>query len=118
MLINKPVVPVGLLSPPKVKKEENTDETWIEDFKWLDQQSPRSVIYIGFGSEYKLTKDEVYEISYGLELAQLPFIWALPPGFVNRTSGKGIVCLRWVPQLNVSALRQAMAGDEAQKIKA
>lgn len=115
-LINKPVVPVGLLLPPKVEEGDNRDGTWIEVFNWLDQQSPRSVIYIGFGSEYKLTKDEVYEIAYGLELAQLPFIWALrkptwavddsealPPGFVDRTSGKGVVCLGWAPQLKILA---------------
>ncbi|CAO2819424.1 unnamed protein product [Amaranthus hypochondriacus] len=112
-LINKPVVPVGLLPPIE---GENMDGKWHNVFKWLDEQSPRSVIYVGFGSEYKLTKTEVYEIAYGLELAQLPFIWALrkptwamsdseslPSGFVTRTSGKGIVCLGWVPQLKILA---------------
>ncbi|XP_021768528.1 UDP-glycosyltransferase 91A1-like [Chenopodium quinoa] len=121
-LINKPVVPVGLLPPPKVE-EKITEETWIENFKWLDQQSPQSVIYVGFGSEYKLTKEEVYGIANGLELAQLPFIWALrkptwavddsealPEGFLKRTSRKGIVCLGWAPQLKILA-HQSIGGS-------
>lgn len=110
-----PVLPVGLLPPAQVEKE-NRDGPWSEALKWLDQQQPRSVIYVGFGSEYKLTKDEVYEIAYGLELAHLPFVWALrrpnwaaddsealPSGFLSRTSGKGVVYLGWAPQLKILA---------------
>jgi len=115
-LLQIPVLPVGLLPPSKIGEEENKDGPWTEAMKWLDQQHPQSVIYVGFGSEYKLTKDEVYEIAYGLELAQLPFLWALrrptwasddsealPPGFLSRTSGKGVVCLGWAPQLKILA---------------
>ncbi|KAM2647516.1 hypothetical protein TB1_000749 [Malus domestica] len=67
-------------------------------------------------SEYKLSKEQVFEISYGLELSELPFLWALrkpnwaksevdalPRGFVDRTSEKGLVCFRWVPQMEILA---------------
>ncbi|CAO2819425.1 unnamed protein product [Amaranthus hypochondriacus] len=116
-LVRKPVVPVGLLPPVEPHEGDRyMDGEFDKVFKWLDQQKRRSVVYVGFGSEYKLTKDEVYEIAYGLELAELPFLWglrkptwamndseSLPSGFVTRTSGKGIVCLGWVPQLKILA---------------
>ena len=33
----------------------------------LNNQKPKSVVFVGFGSECKLTKDQVHEIAYGLE---------------------------------------------------
>ncbi|XP_074307811.1 putative UDP-rhamnose:rhamnosyltransferase 1 [Silene latifolia] len=106
-LNNKLVVPVGMLPPAKVVHKGN---------QWLDRQRNGSVIYVAFGSESKLTKHQVDEIAYGLELAQLPFIWALrkptwaiddsqvlPPDLKNRISDKGIVCIGWAPQLEILA---------------
>ncbi|KAH7864177.1 hypothetical protein Vadar_026638 [Vaccinium darrowii] len=43
-LIGKPVIPVGLLPPENPKELQITDESWIETFKWLDQQEPKSRI--------------------------------------------------------------------------
>ena len=73
-------------------------------------------MFVGFGSECKLSKEQVFEIAHGLELSELPFIWALrkpnwanseadalPLGFVDRTSEKGLVCLGWVPQMEILA---------------
>ncbi|KAL6131023.1 hypothetical protein ACLB2K_069401 [Fragaria x ananassa] len=83
---------------------------------WLDKQKPRSVVFVGFGSECKLSKEQVHEIAHGLELSDLPFIWGLrkpnsansdqvddflPLGFVDRTSEKGLVCFGWVPQMEI-----------------
>ena len=69
-----------------------------------------------FGCECRLSKEQVHEIAHGLELSELPFIWALrkphstrshevddflPLGFVDRTSEKGLVCFGWVPQMEI-----------------
>ncbi|XP_021641111.2 putative UDP-rhamnose:rhamnosyltransferase 1 [Hevea brasiliensis] len=114
-ILGKPVIPLGLLPPEKPEKIEITDGTWRKTFEWLDNQEHKSVVFVGFGSECKLTKDQVYEIAYGLELSELPFLWALrkpswaiedfilPPGFSDRTSKKGIVCIGWAPQQEILA---------------
>ena len=116
-LMGKPVIPVGLLPPENPPEETETrDSLWEENFKWLKKQKPKSVVFVGFGSECKLTKDQVHEIAYGLELSELPFLWslrkpdwvvegddALPSGFRDRTSDRGIVCIGWAPQMEILA---------------
>ncbi|XP_065859714.1 putative UDP-rhamnose:rhamnosyltransferase 1 [Euphorbia lathyris] len=117
-VLGKPVIPAGLLPPekPKLSTDEikEDDDSWSQVFKWLDQQNPKSVVFVGFGSEFKLSKDQVFEIAYGLELSGLPFLWALrkpnwakddldslPQGFSDRTCGKGIVRFGWAPQMEI-----------------
>ncbi|CBI40428.3 unnamed protein product, partial [Vitis vinifera] len=115
-IMGKPVIPVGFLPPEKQGGRETTEGSWSEIFKWLDEQKPKSVVFVGFGSECKLTKDQVHEIAYGLELSELPFLWALrkpnwtmedidalPSCFSDRTSGKGIVWMGWAPQMEILA---------------
>lgn len=48
-----------------------------ESFRWLDSQKSKSVVFVGFGSYGKQTKEQVHELAYGLELSGLPFVWAL-----------------------------------------
>ncbi|KAI9181602.1 hypothetical protein LWI28_016596 [Acer negundo] len=114
-IFGKPVIPVGLLPPENHKgRDQITDESWIKIFQWLDEQKPRSVVFVGFGSECKLTKDQVDEMAYGLELSGLTFMWALrkpdwadddvdalPSGFGQRTHGRGVVSIGWAPQLEI-----------------
>ncbi|KAJ7962439.1 UDP-glycosyltransferase [Quillaja saponaria] len=115
-LIGKPVIPVGLLPPEMPERRKIKDGSWGKIFEWLDKQNPKSVVFVGFGSECKLSKDQVFEIAYGLELSGLPFVWALrkpswaideqdclPSGFVDRTSEKGTVCIGWAPQVEILA---------------
>ncbi|KAH7862256.1 hypothetical protein Vadar_002154 [Vaccinium darrowii] len=116
-LIGKPVIPVGLLPPENPKELQITDESWIETFKWLDQQEPKSVVFVGFGSECRLSREQVHEIAYGLEESELPFLWALrkphwakddfdalPPGFSQRINfHKQKVCIGWAPQKEILA---------------
>ncbi|KAF2291152.1 hypothetical protein GH714_020393 [Hevea brasiliensis] len=72
------------------------------------------IIRVGVCSEFELSKDQVYEIAYGVELSGLPFLWALrkpswaildldalPLGFSQRTCGKGIVNIGWAPQIEI-----------------
>ncbi|TYG89739.1 hypothetical protein ES288_A12G124500v1 [Gossypium darwinii] len=94
---SKPVFPIGLLLPEKPQGRQ-TDEI----FRWLNVQKPNSVVFVGFGSECKLSKEQTHEIAYGVELSGLPFLWALrkphwafneldalPCGFQERTRGRG-----------------------------
>ncbi|KAJ6940415.1 UDP-rhamnose:rhamnosyltransferase 1 [Populus alba x Populus x berolinensis] len=106
-IMSKQVIPIGLLPPEKPEKREITDGTWKTIFEWLDNQEHESVVFVGFGSECQLTKDQVYEIAYGLELSKLPYLWALrkpkwaATEFNNKTSEKGIVSIGWAPQLEL-----------------
>jgi len=62
---------------------------------WLDTKEPSSVVFIGFGSELKLSQQNITELANGLELSRLPFFWVfkylkegtleLPEGFEERT---------------------------------
>ena len=76
---------------------------------WLDKQKQNSVIYAAFGSEAKLKSTQVHEIALGLQMSQLPFIWALrdpnglPEHFEERIKGQGIICKGWAPQVSILA---------------
>ncbi|GMI69610.1 hypothetical protein like AT2G22590 [Hibiscus trionum] len=111
----KPVFPVGLLLPEKPEGEvRGATESGSGIFEWLDLQKANSVVFVGFGSECKLSKEQVHELAYGLELSRLPFLWALrkpdwavseldalPSGFRERTQGRGVVFFGWAPQLEI-----------------
>ncbi|KAM0947423.1 putative soyasaponin III rhamnosyltransferase [Dioscorea sansibarensis] len=105
-LYNKPLIPFGLL-PPLIHTQ-NSNQIPKDLNQWLDKQTPRSVVYVAFGSEVKLSKERVREIALGLELSKLPFVWVLrasegwlPEGFGRRNEGKGVVVFGWVPQVSV-----------------
>ncbi|CAJ1950199.1 unnamed protein product [Sphenostylis stenocarpa] len=108
----KPVIPIGLLPIERGTVDGSRDKI----FEWLDKQTSKSVVFVGFGSELKLSKDQVFEIAYGLEESELPFLWALrkpiwasndedflPVDFIERTNNRGVVCKGWVPQLEILA---------------
>ncbi|CAJ1963535.1 unnamed protein product [Sphenostylis stenocarpa] len=111
-----PVVPVGLL-PPSMQirdaEEEDKNPDWVTIKDWLDTQESSSVVYIGFGSELKLSQQDLTELAHGIELSGLPFFWALknlkegelelPAGFEERTKDRGIVWKSWAPQLKILA---------------
>ncbi|OVA01841.1 UDP-glucuronosyl/UDP-glucosyltransferase [Macleaya cordata] len=116
-LYQKPVFPIGLL-PPQCsvgRSSDMTAENRSDMFSWLDKQAHRSVVFVGFGSEYKMTIDQVHELAFGLELSKLPFLWVLrkpegidradllPSGFEDRTKARGLVCVGWAPQVEILA---------------
>ncbi|XP_027337383.1 putative UDP-rhamnose:rhamnosyltransferase 1 [Abrus precatorius] len=114
-LVTKPVIPLGLLPVERLERGI-VDGSCSKIFEWLDKQASKSVVFVGFGSECKLSKDQVFEIALGLEESELPFLWALgkpswasndqdalPVGFKERTSERGIVCMGWAPQQEILA---------------
>jgi len=66
-LYRKPVIPIGLL-PPESPPESKSKDGWGKIFKWLDMQKPRSVVFVSFGSELKLSENQVSELAHGLEM--------------------------------------------------
>ncbi|CAN6287121.1 unnamed protein product [Urochloa humidicola] len=127
-IFGKPVIPLGVLPPSPAAGEghgehNDTNAAAAALSSWLDKQPPKSVVYAAFGSEAPLSVEQLHEIAHGLELAGTGFLWALkkpargsggalegddgvlllPPGFEERTRGRGLVTMGWVPQLSVLA---------------
>ncbi|PIM99506.1 UDP-glucuronosyl and UDP-glucosyl transferase [Handroanthus impetiginosus] len=108
---DKKVVPVG----PLVKQENTNEEGDLEVLKWLSMKDQLSTVYISFGSEYFLNKEEIEAVAKGLEISEVNFIWvirfpigekitlkeALPQGFLERAKERGIVVETWVPQAKI-----------------
>ncbi|CAI0403846.1 unnamed protein product [Linum tenue] len=113
-IYEKPVLPVGQLPPPPPAAEADPT-AWGSIKEWLDEQGSGSVVYVAFGSEAKPSQDQLTELALGIENSGLPFFWVLrtrrgesdpdeielPPGFEERTRGRGIVCTSWAPQLRI-----------------
>ncbi|KAK0572608.1 hypothetical protein LWI29_034184 [Acer saccharum] len=117
-LLQKPVLPVGLL-PPTLQDTASDDEKWQVFKDWLDSKREKSVIYVALGTEVTLSQELMHELAFGLEKSGLPFIWVvkdrplvegenmgshiIPNGFEDRVSGRGLVWKDWAPQLRILA---------------
>ncbi|XP_044962866.1 anthocyanidin 5,3-O-glucosyltransferase-like [Hordeum vulgare subsp. vulgare] len=91
---------------------------------WLDAQPDRSVVFLCFGSTgvANHSAEQLKEIAAGLEKSGHRFLWVvraphggdpdldalLPDGFLERTSGHGLVVKQWAPQAEV--LRHTATG--------
>ncbi|XP_059669659.1 UDP-glucosyltransferase 29-like [Cornus florida] len=106
----KKMVPVGLLVQESIVEEEKT-----EIFEWLNKKDKGSTVFVSFGSEYFLCKEDMEEIANGLALSDVNFIWvvrfpmdekipveaALPEGFLERVGERGMVVEGWAPQARI-----------------
>ncbi|XP_016464691.1 beta-D-glucosyl crocetin beta-1,6-glucosyltransferase-like [Nicotiana tabacum] len=109
-LTGKKVVPIGPLV-----QEPTLDDGESELITWLNEKEEKSTIFVSFGSEYFLSKEDLLEIAYGLENSKVNFIWpirfqkgedieleeALPNGFFNRVGNRGKVFKGWAPQAKI-----------------
>lgn len=121
-IIGCKVVPTGLLAQDQAQESpENTEEI----LDWLEKKEEGSVVYISFGSEYFLSKEEIEEMSRGIELvaaapsSKVNFIWvlrspngrymdveeSLPDGFVEKMGERGRIVEGWAPQVRILSHR-------------
>ncbi|KAL6638992.1 hypothetical protein ACP70R_022722 [Stipagrostis hirtigluma subsp. patula] len=83
--------------------------------EWLDKQSPKSVLYVSFGSLACVDSNEFLEVAWGLANSGHPFLWVVrlglvegldypdfPNGFEDAIGSRGKV-IRWAPQEEVLA---------------
>lgn len=88
---------------------------WPQDLtclKWLDQQTPGSVIYVAFGSFTTFSPTQFQELCLALELSNRPFLWVVQPditqgskitypeGFLERVAEHGRM-VGWTPQQKI-----------------
>ncbi|XP_010927325.1 scopoletin glucosyltransferase-like [Elaeis guineensis] len=109
------VGPVSLCNRNEIEKSRRGDETSMDCnqcLSWLNTNKPGSVVYVCFGSMYKLPIAQIREIALGLEASDTPFIlvvrgvrgndadW-LPEGFEEEVvgRGKGLIIRGWAPQI-------------------
>ncbi|CAN6450818.1 unnamed protein product [Victoria cruziana] len=132
-ICQKSVIPIGMLPAAAVEEEASSVSSpeWVACLRWLEQRDSRSVVYVAFGTEARLSEEEIRAIAAGLELSDLPFCWILrrpnpvaasvtgggvnnseddvvlddplPPGFRGRTAQRGFISMSWVPQVKVLA---------------
>nr|XP_043620744.1 kaempferol 3-O-beta-D-galactosyltransferase-like [Erigeron canadensis] len=94
-----------------ISKENSLSK--VDEFSclsWLDNQKPRSVAYICFGTFFKPPPHELVELAEALEETQTSFLWSIksdsnkhfPKGFLERicANGTGKV-VPWAPQIQV-----------------
>ncbi|KAL0404953.1 UNVERIFIED_CONTAM: Beta-D-glucosyl crocetin beta-1,6-glucosyltransferase [Sesamum radiatum] len=115
-LVGKKFVPVGPLVQEPSPDEKEDESSCI--FSWLDMKERKSTVFVSFGSEYFLTKEDIDEIAYGLELSKINFIWVvrfpkgangnngllektLPRGFLERVGDRGKILEGWAPQTKI-----------------
>jgi hypothetical protein len=115
-VIRVPVLSVGPLMPavqPISGSGEGSDL-----LEWLERQRAASVVFVSFGGETFLSREQALELALGLEASGLPFLWSLrapqfwndarddprellPEGFEARTRNRGLVTRDWLPQVRI-----------------
>nr|XP_034591368.1 anthocyanidin 5,3-O-glucosyltransferase-like [Setaria viridis] len=108
-----PVYSVGPLVERAAGRETREEH---ECLAWLDEQPEHSVVFLCFGSIGYHTEAQLKEMAVGLERSGHRFLWVvrappghadpdldtlLPEGFLERTSGRGLVIKLWAPQVDV-----------------
>ncbi|XP_015161062.1 beta-D-glucosyl crocetin beta-1,6-glucosyltransferase-like [Solanum tuberosum] len=105
------IAPVG----PPVQDLITNGADDMELMDWLGTKDENSTVFVSFGSEYFLSKEDMEEVAFGLELSNVNFIWvvrfpkgeeqnledALPKGFLERIGERGRVLDKFAPQLRI-----------------
>ncbi|XP_008785473.2 UDP-glycosyltransferase 76B1-like [Phoenix dactylifera] len=113
--LSVPVFPIGPLHKLSPKSENSLMDQDHGCLEWLDEQAPRSVLYVSFGSLASMDGREFAETAWGLANCRQSFLWVvrpasvrgsaqveLPEGFEEETRGRGKM-VKWAPQQQVLA---------------
>lgn len=115
---------IGPIPWPTSNKQRGGNETGEETekfIKFLDEKEEKSVLYISFGSQNRISTSQMMELAKALDNAsRVNFIWAvrpplgfdinmefraeewLPEGFVQRVfedQNRGLIVPKWAPQV-------------------
>lgn len=100
---------VGPLLPEDANERGGSSSVSVKDIvSWLDQMEDRKVVYVCFGSQTILNKDQTEAIASALAKSGVHFIWSVKEsvkavvGNENEDEnfhGKGLVIKGWAPQV-------------------
>ncbi|KAK6136121.1 hypothetical protein DH2020_030137 [Rehmannia glutinosa] len=122
-VMNWEIIPVGVMvQDPNRIGDDNDDDDDAKLIEWLGGKDKRSSVFVSFGTEYFLKREEIEEIAYGLEMSNVNFIWVirspkgeemrvdelLPEGFLERVQERGKIVEKWAPQAKI--LKQLSIG--------
>ncbi|XP_028794127.1 UDP-glycosyltransferase 89A2-like [Neltuma alba] len=119
------VGPLSLLGPDNGAGRGNPNNEANSDvLNWLNGCPDGSVLYVCFGSQKLLKREQMEALASGLERSEARFIWVVKPGttqqmeeghgvvpdgFEDRVKGRGFVIKGWAPQVAILSHR-AVAG--------
>ncbi|KAI3517395.1 hypothetical protein L1887_16609 [Cichorium endivia] len=109
------------LKARSTSKSTSSNSLFQEDttcITWLDQQAPKSVLYVSFGSLATLTREQLVEFWHGLVNSGKLFLWVIREDLVHEnkvpselkvgTKERGYL-VKWAPQEEVLAHRSVGA---------
>ncbi|XP_058212793.1 UDP-glycosyltransferase 86A1-like [Rhododendron vialii] len=81
----QPTYAIGPVFPTGFTKSPVATNLWPESdcTQWLDPRPHGSVLYVSFGSYAHTSKHDIVEISHGLLLSGVSFVWVLRPDIVS-----------------------------------
>ncbi|CAN4105842.1 unnamed protein product [Withania somnifera] len=105
----------GVVIQDLFNEKDAGDMEEVENIKWLTEKKEHLTVYVSFGSEIFLTKKEMEEVAYGLELSNVNFLWvvrfpsgeevkleeALLEGFLETIGERGRIVEGWAPQTRI-----------------
>nr|GLL19070.1 7-deoxyloganetin glucosyltransferase-like isoform X2 [Ipomoea trifida] len=131
-------IPMLLKGFPESEINKIECNMWKEDqdcFQWLNSKTPKSVIYVNFGSMAVTSPDKLVELAIGLCKSQQNFLWfirpeliygdwsaILPPEFMDAIKGDG---RGYVAKIDLdlnrenveSVVRELMEGEKGREAK-
>ncbi|KAK8486335.1 hypothetical protein V6N13_076653 [Hibiscus sabdariffa] len=110
------VGPLSLTGLEVTGRSDSGSEQNDQILNWLDRCPDGSVVYVCFGSQKLLRKEQIEALAKGLEKSGTRFIWVVKPGtiqqqeegsgvvpdgFEERVAGQGLVIKGWAPQVPI-----------------
>lgn len=114
------VGPLSLMDTNSSLRVDSESEKDNDTLKWLDGCPDGSVVYVCFGSQKLLKREQMEALASGLEKSHTRFLWvvktgtapqieegygSLPDGFEERVAGRGLVMKGWAPQVRILSHR-------------
>ncbi|KAJ8774597.1 hypothetical protein K2173_017043 [Erythroxylum novogranatense] len=114
------VGPLSLLGLNREIREDLETGSGHDVFRWLDECPDGSVLYVCFGSQKLMNKNQMEAVASALEKSMTRFLWVVktgttreeeagyglvPGGFEERVGGRGLVIRGWAPQVQILSHR-------------
>jgi len=104
-----PLLPVDESSTMALQRGGSSSVSVNDVVSWLDQREDKKVVYVCFGSQTILNKDQTAAIASGLLKSGVHFIWSIKEteneneglDFEDAFVGRGLVIRGWAPQVMI-----------------